>query len=138
MKILLIYSGQSKKFNDIVEIIFSTLKSKTHQIKKVKIEESTKATAFFPYDIVFVGSPVEGFWGGKFSESLNNFIKKCTGFQGKKSVVFVYPKAFGTGKAIKKIMHRLEEKGSIVMDFRSIKTKPKAKEFAEKLVKKKD
>lgn len=34
---------------------------------------------------------------------------------------------------MKRIMHRLEEKGSIVIDFRSIKNKSEARAFAEKL-----
>ncbi len=136
MKAILIYSSKFRKFDKIAEMIFATLQSKGHRVKKIKVEESTKAPSLFPYDLVFVGSPVEGLWGGRFSEKLDGFIKKCTGLQGKKSAVFVYPKAIGTGKAMKQIMRRLEQKGSIVIDFRSIKKESEAKAFAEKLGKK--
>lgn len=136
MRAMLIYSSQSKKFDALTEIIFSTLQTGGHQVDKVKVEEADRAPVLFPYDLVFFGSPVEGFWGGKFSEELNSFIGKCSGLQGKKTVVFVYPKAIGTGKAMKRIMRRLEEKGSIVIDFRSIKNKSDAKAFAERLSRK--
>jgi len=135
---MLIYSSHSKKFDQIATTIFATLQSQGHRAEKIKIEESPRVPSLFPYDLVFVGSQVEGVWGGKFSENLDSFLTKCTGFEGKKSVVFVYPKPVGTGKAMKKIMKRLEEKGSIVIDFRSIKTNSEAKAFAERLGRKKE
>jgi len=133
VRVMLIYSSQSKKFDSLAGTIFSTLQAGGHQVEKVKVEEADRVPSLFPYDLVFVGSPVEGFWGGKFSEELSSFIGKCTGLQGKKTVVFVYPKVVGTGKAMKRIMHRLEEKGSIVIDFRSIKNKSEAQAFAKRL-----
>lgn len=136
MKVMLFYSSHSKKFDAIAEEIFATLQSNAHQAEKIKIEESTKTLSLFAHDLVFVGSQVEGFWGGKFSDQLAAFIEKCTGLQGKKSAVFVYPKPLRTGKAMKRIMQRLEQKGSIVIDFRSIKNKSEAKAFAQKLGKK--
>ena len=138
MRIMLIYSSRSKKFDRIAGAIFATLQNQGHQIQKVKTEESTRTPSLYQYDLIFVGSPVEGFWGGKFSDNLDSFIKKCSGLEGKKSAVFVYPKAIGTGKAMKRIMHRLEEKGSIVIDFRSVKNKTEAEAFATKLGKKKE
>ncbi|MCD6257487.1 hypothetical protein J7J45_05435 [Candidatus Aerophobetes bacterium] len=133
MRVMVIYSSQSKKFDSLAEVMSATLQSKGHQVEKIKVERAGRIPSLFAYDLVFVGSPVEGFWGGKFSEELSNFIGKCVGFEGKKSAVFVYPKTFGTGKAMKRIMRRLEEKGSIVIDFRSIKNKSEARAFAEKL-----
>ena len=133
MRVLLFYSSHSKKFDGIAGAIFSTLQSHGHQVEKVKIEESTRAPVLFPYKLIFVGSPVEGALGGKFPANLNAFIGKCTGFEGKKSAVFVLPKVLGTGKAMKRIMHRLEQKGSIVIDFRAIKNNSEAQAFAEKL-----
>jgi len=137
VRIMLIYASQSKKFDNLATTIFSKLQAGGHQVEKIKVEEVDRVPTLFPYDLVFFGSPVEGFWGGRFSEQLNSFIGKCTGLQGKKSVVFVYPKTFGTGKAMKRIMHKLEEKGSIVIDFRSIKSKSEAEAFAERLGRKK-
>ncbi len=120
----------------MAKTIFSTLQSHGHQVEKVNIEESTRAPVLFPYKLILIGSPVEGGLGGRFPANLDAFIGRCTGFEGKKSAVFVLPKAFGTGKAMKRIMHRLEQKGSIVIDFRAIKNNPEAQAFAEKLGKK--
>jgi len=133
LRVMLFYFSHSKKFNAIAEEIYATLQSKGHQAEIIKIEKSTRPPGLFPYDLVFVGCPVEGFWGGKYPEELDEFIGRCTGFEGKKSAVFVYPKPVRTGKAMKRIMQRLEQKGSIVIDFRSIKTKSEAKAFAERL-----
>lgn len=132
---MVIYFSRSKKFNAIAETVFASFQSKAHQAELIKVGESARALSLFPYDLVLVGCPVEGFWGSKFPEELDSFIGRCTGLQGKKSAVFVYPKSIRTAKALKKIMHRLEQKGSIVIDFRSIKTKTEAKAFAEKFAK---
>ncbi len=133
----MIYAGQSKKFDTLTETVFATLQAKGHQVEKIKAERGIRVPSLFAYDLVFVGSPVEGFWGGKFSEELSDIIGRCTGLEGKKSVVYVYPKTFGTGKAMKRIMKHLEQKGSIVIDFRSIKSKSDARAFAERLGRKK-
>lgn len=134
---MVLYSSHFKKFDSIAEKIFTTFQSKGHQTEKIKVEEPARVSSLFPYDLVLVGSPVKGFWGGKFSEKLQSFIERSKGLQGKKSAVFVYPKPIRTGKAIKLIMHSLERKGSIVIDFRRIKNKTEAKSFAEKLGKNK-
>ena len=133
MRTILIYSSPSRKFDTLVEVISSSLQRLGNQVKKVKVEEEQRPVSLFAYDLVFVGSPVLGFWGGKFPEKLSSYLKKCTGFQGKKSAVFVFPKSFGTVKAMKRLMHELEEKGSIVIDFRQIKKSLDAKKFGNRL-----
>lgn len=133
MRTILIYSSQSKKFDMLVEAISSSLQRLGNQVKKVKVEEEQRPVSLFAYDLVFIGSPVMGFWGGKFSEELSSYIRKCTGFQGKKSAVFVFPKLLGTVKATRRLMHELEKKGSIVIDFRQIKKIADAKKFGNRL-----
>ncbi len=133
MRVILIYSSNSRKFDMLVETIFSNLQRLGNQVKMVKVEKGERPVSLFAYDLIFVGSPVLGFWGGKFSQELSSYLKQCTGFQGKKSVVFVFPKLLGTVKATRRLMHELEEKGSIVIDFRQIKKKSEAKEFGTRL-----
>jgi len=133
MRIAVVYSSRSRKFDGITRAILATLQSQGHTVDEIRTEKVTRIPSLFQYELVFVGSAVEGAWGGKFSESLESFIKKCSGLQGKRSVVFVYPRPLGTSKAMKRIMKRLEEKGSIVIDFRSIKTVSQAREFARRL-----
>ncbi len=133
MRVILIYSSNSRKFDMLAETIFSNLQRLGNQGKMVKVARGESPVSLFAYDLIFVGSPVLGFWGGKFSQELSSYLKQCTGFQGKKSAVFVFPKLLGTVKATKRLMQELENKGSIVIDFRQIKKKSEAQEFGTRL-----
>jgi hypothetical protein len=113
----------------------SSIQTMGHEVQKVRAEKSTRVESLFLYDLVYVGSPVLGFWGGKFSEPLASYLKKCSGLEGKKVAVFVIPKIFGVSKALKRIMKLLEEKGSIVIAFQSIKKLSEARDFGKRLSK---
>ena len=115
----------------IVKVISSAIQSKGDEVKEVKTERGGGVTSLFIYDLVYVGSSVIGFWGGKFPESLTSYIKNSSGLEGKKTAVFVTPKAIGAGRTLKKIMKLLEEKGSIVIAFRTIKNLSQAKDFGK-------
>ena len=136
MRALIVYSGQSRRIQAIVEAISSVIQSKGDEVKEVKAERGSGATtSLFIYDLVYVGSPVLGFWGGKFPEPLASYIKNSSGLEGKKTVVFVTPRVIGVTRTLKRIMKLLEEKGSIVIAFRTIKNLPQAKDFGKILYK---
>jgi len=134
LRTALIYSAQSKKLELIARRILSLIQKTGHSVEEIKVEETTKTPSFYGYELIFVGSPVLGFWGGKYPETLANYLRRASGLEGKKSVVFVTPKTFGVNKATKKIMHQLEKKGSFVIDFRCIKSVTEAEEFGQKLL----
>ena len=134
MRTALIYSAQSKKLELIAQRILSLIQKAGHTVEEIKVEKTTKNPSFYAYELIFVGSPVLGFWGGKYPQALNNYLRRATGLEGKKSVVFVTPKTFGVNKATKKIMHQLETKGSFVISFRCIKNTTEAEEFGQKLL----
>lgn len=119
----------------IVEVISSAIQSKGDEVKEVKAERGGGVTSLFIYDLIYVGSPVLGFWGGKFPEPLASYIKNSSGLEGKKTAVFVTPRAIGVTRTLKRIMKLLEEKGSIVIAFRTIKNLPQAKDFGKILYK---
>ncbi|MCK4418964.1 hypothetical protein KAV79_04085 [Candidatus Aerophobetes bacterium] len=131
MRALIIYSGQSKRMKAIVEVISSAIQSKGDEVKEVKAERSGEVTSLFIYDLVYVGSPVLGFWGGKFPEPLASYIKNSSGLEGKKTAVFVTPRVIGVTRTLRRIMKLLEGKGSIVIAFRTIKNLPQAKDFGK-------
>ena len=131
MRALIIYSGQSKRMQAIVKAISSAIQSKGDEVKEVKAERGGGVTSLFIYDLVYVGSSVLGFWGGKIPESLASYIKNSSGLEGKKTAVFVTPRAIGAGRTLKKIMKLLEGKGSIVIAFRTIKNLSQAKDFGK-------
>lgn len=115
----------------IVKAISSAIQSKGDEVKEVKAERGGGVTSLFIYDLVYVGSSVLGFWGGKIPESLASYIKNSSGLEGKKTAVFVTPRAIGAGRTLKKIMKLLEGKGSIVIAFRTIKNLSQAKDFGK-------
>lgn len=117
----------------MIKVISSTIRSRGHQVDEVRVENSSRTPSLFIYDLVYVGTKVTGTWGGKFSSSLASYLRDCTGLEGKKAVVFVTPKLFGTGKAIKRIMNLLEEKGGIVIDFGSLRKLSEAEDLAKKI-----
>ena len=135
MRVLIVYSGQSRRMQAIVKAISSTIQSKGDEVKEVKAERGGGLTSLFIYDLVYVGSPVLGFWGGKFPEPLASYIKNSSGLEGKKTAVFVTPRVIGVTRTLKRIMKLLEEKGSIVIAFRTIKNLPQAKDFGKILYK---
>jgi menaquinone-dependent protoporphyrinogen IX oxidase len=135
LRAIIIYSGESKGMEAVVQALFASIQAMGHEARQVKAEKSARTESLFLYDLVYVGSPVLGFWGGKFSEPLASYLKKCSGLEGKKVAVFVIPKLFGVSKTLKRIMKLLEEKGSIVIAFQSIKKLSEARDFGKRLSK---
>lgn len=135
MKVMIIYSSETKSMEAVARAISSSTQAMGHEVRQVKAEKSTQAESLFAYDLVYVGSPVLGSWGGKFSPSLASYLNRCSGLEGKKVAVFVIPKLLGVSKALKRIMKLLEEKGSIVVAFQSIKKLSEARDFGKRLSK---
>lgn len=115
----------------IVQAISSAIRKGGNDVDEVKVGGGESITSLYVYDLVYIGSPVLGFWGGKFPESLASYIKSCSGLEGKKTAAFVTPKIIGTTRTLRRIMKTLEEKGSIVRAFRTIKSISEAKDFGD-------
>ena len=131
MRALIIYSGSTARMKAIVQAISSAIRKGGNDVDEVKVGQGQSITSLYVYDLVYIGSPVLGFWGGKFPESLASYIKSCSGLEGKKTAAFVTPRIIGTTRTLRRIMKTLEEKGSIVMAFRTIKSISEAKDFGD-------
>ncbi len=131
MRALLIYSGSTARMKAIVQAISSAIRKGGNDVDQVKVGQGESITSLYIYDLVYIGSPVLGFWGGKFPESLASHIKSCSGLEGKKTAVFVTPRIIGTTRTLRRIMKVLEEKGSIVMAFRTTKSLSEARDFGD-------
>jgi len=129
LRALIIYSGSTARMKAIVQAISSAIRKGGNDADEVRVGRGESITSLYIYDLVYIGSPVLGFWGGKFPESLASYIKSCSGLEGKKAAAFVTPKIIGTTRTLRRIMKTLEEKGSIVMAFRTIKNLSGAKDF---------
>lgn len=133
MRVLILYGGEGGRIGAMTKVISSTIRSRGHEVDEARVESSRRIISLFIYDVVYVGSQVVGMWGGKFSSTLASYLRDCSGLERKKAVVFVTPKLFGTGKAIKKIMNLLEKKGGIVVDFASLRKPSEAEDLAKKI-----
>ena len=133
MRVLILYGGEGGRIEEVTKVISSTIRSRGHEVDEVRAENSSRITSFFIYDLVYVGSQVTGIWGGKFSSTLASYLRDYSGLEGKRAVVFVTPKLLKAGKAIKKIMNLLEEKGAIVVDFASLRKPSEAEDLAKKI-----
>lgn len=133
MRVLILYGGEGGRIGAMTKVISSTIRSRGHEVDEARVESSRRIISLFIYELVYVGSQVVGMWGGKFSSTLASYLRDCSGLEGKKAVVFVTTKLFGTGKAIKKIMNLLEEKGAIVVDFASLRKPSEAEDLAKKI-----
>ncbi|KKN00690.1 hypothetical protein LCGC14_1135290 [marine sediment metagenome] len=131
MRALIIYSGSTARMKAIVQAISSAIRKGGNDVDEAKVGQGQSITSLYVYDLVYIGSPVLGFWGGKFPESLASYIKSCSGLEGKKTAAFVTPRIIGTTRTLRRIMKVLEEKGSIVMAFRTIKSLSEAKDFGD-------
>lgn len=129
MRALIIYSGSTARMKAIVQAISSGIRKEGNDVDEAKVGQGKSITSLYVYDLVYIGSPVLGFWGGKFPESLASYIKSCSGLEGKKTAAFVTPRIIGTTRTLRRIMKTLEEKGSIVMAFRTIKSLSEARDF---------
>jgi len=131
LRALIIYSGSTARMKAIVQAISSAIRKGGNDVDEAKVGQGQSITSLYVYDLVYIGSPVLGFWGGKFPESLASYIKSCSGLEGKKTAAFVTPRIIGTTRTLRRIMKVLEEKGSIVMAFRTIKSLSEAKDFGD-------
>src|SRR5690606_7275635 len=78
------------------------------------------------YDLVCVGSPVLGPFGGQVAAGIDAMVKRLSRMEGKVSVAFVKPKVLGVRKALTRLMGMLEHQGSWVQDFAALKNRAEA------------
>lgn len=107
-----------------------------HTVKEVIVEDLNAPISFRPFDLVFVGSTVESFFGGRISREIGNFLTGSTGLEGKKTVAYIKPNLFGTDKAMRRLMAQMEARGAFVVDFDSIKSLHEAKPLIERHINK--
>ncbi|WP_245547369.1 hypothetical protein [Halobacteroides halobius] len=74
-----------------------------------------------------------GFFGGQIDNELDSFLSDCKRTSGQHTIAFVSSKLLGAGKAVKKVMGKLEAQGCFVKDFRVFSDYDTAKDYALKL-----
>ena len=101
--------------------ISSVIERKGNELKVIKAERGINAGNLLSYEFIFVGCPVLSMFKGKLPSELIDYIKRCTGLERKKTVVFIIPRLMGNDKTLKNLMSLLESKGSFIIDFKQIR-----------------
>jgi len=87
------------------------------------------------YDLVCIGSPAVGTFGGEISADIDAALRKAMRLQGRPSVAFVRAKAFGANRSLRVLMEAMEAQGAWVQDFAALSTPAEAERFGRKLEK---
>jgi menaquinone-dependent protoporphyrinogen IX oxidase len=85
------------------------------------------------YDLVCVGSPVVGTFGGSIAQDVELLLKRATRLEGKSTAAFVRPRLFGTRRALQKLMAAMEAQGAWVQDFAPVSRPAEAERFGQRL-----
>lgn len=103
-----------------------------HMVKEIVVEDLSSPISVRPFDLIFIGSTVESFFGGRISRDITSFLSGLSGLEGKKTVAYVKPSVFGTDKALKRLMAQMESRGAFVVDFDSMKSLRDAQPLIER------
>jgi hypothetical protein len=85
------------------------------------------------YDLVCVGSPTLGPFGGQIAADIENTLKRATRMEGKACAAFVRSKLFGSAKSLRKLMATMEQQGAWVQDFVAVASPGEAEKFGKRL-----
>jgi Flavodoxin len=109
------------------------LKEANFQVELREAEEHGAPIPAGQFDVVCVGSPVLGFWGGQIAPDLDAALRRITRLEGKQTAAFVKPKALGTTKSLRNLMGLLEKQGALVQDFAALRGAAEARAFGRRL-----
>ena len=106
----------------LAEKLGSGLESVGFTVQLLECGASSGVLPLGQYDLVCIGSPVMGAFGGSIADDVDALIKRATRLEGKASVAFVRPRLFGNTRALQKLMAAMERQGSVVQDFAAVPT----------------
>lgn len=131
MQVLVLYSHEGR-VPELAKFLADELARDGHSVQLMQAESSgTTPISCGRYDLVVVGSPVQGLFGGKVAGDIDLSIKRCNRLEGKTAAAFVQPGLFGTSKALRYLMGLLEKQGALVRDFASLTSESEARKFAK-------
>jgi menaquinone-dependent protoporphyrinogen IX oxidase len=131
MRALILYSTANGAIQNAAQNLSQGLEQNNWQVQMLTTEGSGPINVI-PYDLVCVGSPVVGAFGGKVATDVSEAISRCNRLDGKKTIAFVTPKIFGTDKSLRALMGLLESQGANVFDFQAIRSSADAGAVAQR------
>lgn len=129
-KVLIAYSKDKKLFN-IVDGLKLGFEENGIKVDTQEIANASTKVYFGRYDLVMVGSPNLGLFGGQIDSKIDLFLKNAKMTTGQDVVAFVQERFWGRSKALKVLMDKLESIGCIVKDFRELASKEHAQRYAK-------
>ena len=131
MRALVIYSTATAVIQKAARELAAALEANNWQVQLLPPEGSDPINVI-PYDLVCVGSPVVGFFGGKVAADIAEAISRFNRLDGKRTIAFETPKLIGTEKSLRNLMELLERQGANVFDFLAIRNKADAQTLAQR------
>lgn len=102
------------------------------QLREAKKDQS-EPVVVASYDLVVVGSPVVGGFGGHVSSDIDMTLRRISRMDGKTTVAFVKSKLFGARKSLTRLMGLLERQGAWVQDFDTLSHKQDGVNFGRRM-----
>lgn len=135
MRALIVYSKQGN-VEQLAKGLSDVLKKGNCQVQLMEADANGAGPiSGAPYDLVILGSPTLGFFGGKIGDDLVAVSSRLTRLEGKTAAAFVTSKLFGTAKSLKAVMALLEKQGAMVQDFAALQGQADVERFGQRLLK---
>ncbi len=132
MKILLIYSREGK-IEGYAQSLRQGIEAAGHQVTVKTPDNAGQVITCHSYDLLIVGSPIVGIFGGKFAEDLKVFLSEVKRTEGQEAIAFTDRKVLGTDKGLRLLMEMMESRGCIVKDFRAFRSSKESLEFGQQI-----
>jgi menaquinone-dependent protoporphyrinogen IX oxidase len=134
MRALILYSKEGR-LGELAKGLSGVLRKGNCHVQLMEAEpQASNPISGAPYDLVILGSPTLGFFGGKIAEDLVTTSARLTRLEGKKAAAFVSAKLFGAGKSLKAVMALLEKQGAMVEDFATLQSQQDIEKFGQRLL----
>lgn len=132
MKILIVYSKEGN-MESYIESLCRGAESRGHQVTVKETLDRGELVSCHSYDLLMVGSPIFGSFGGKISEQIKPYLSSMKRTGGQKAIAFTKHKMIGTDKGLRKLMGVMESYGCIVNDFRAFRSSEEAYQYGAQL-----
>lgn len=133
MRALVLYSS-SGRLTPIAKGLAGGLERAGYSVQLMEAGQAANSpVSVAQYDLVCVGSPSMGFWGGQIAADIENLLKRVVRMEGKSSVAFVRPGLFGAPRSLRKLMSAMEQQGAWVQDFATLASAAEAERFGKRL-----
>lgn len=134
MRALILYSKEGR-LEELAKGLANVLQKGNCQVRLMEAEpKASTPISGAPYDLVILGSPSLGFFGGKIADDLVATSTRLSRLEGKKAAAFVKAKLFGAGKSLKAVMALLEKQGAMVEDFAALQGQQDIENFGQRLL----